>query len=99
MLTNTDWTKDPRTIAIVSRLHENPPVHEAYKDFSNSSWGFKTYFRWVGDAVDQLDKIRSEYTDRAFAIELTDRETFLAIMRSPWPADIIDAAMTEKVAA
>lgn len=85
-----DWTTDPRVKPLLERMAKRPPAMESYQDWSDSSWGKKTYFRYTGARYRELCAIRDEYIDRAFAVEDTDPQACRIAMDAPYASDLVD---------
>ena len=61
----TRWTHDPRAIALLASIRNNPPKCEARCQvyaITRDDW-----HEYVGERVDQLEAVRQEYGDRLLA--------------------------------
>ncbi len=84
------WHLDPRVAPLLQSMAERPPAIEHYQDYSNSSWGMKTYWRYTGQRFRELCAIRSEYVDRAWSHEETHPGAFRAALQAPEAADLVN---------
>lgn len=91
-----DWQSDPRVSPLLADIARNGLSFESYQDYSNSSWGMKSYAKPVGAAYSELAAIYNEWLDRVYYAG--DMAAFDAFCRLPKPQQVaIEAA--QKVAA
>lgn len=95
-----DWAQDPRVTALLESMAKRPPAIEHYQDYSNSSWGMKTYWRYTGQRFRELCAIWEAYGDAIYAAEEYDHAAATAWLEAPRPAELVDQAkMPAQVAA
>lgn len=64
---NINWHLDRRVTPLLGEIARDGLPLESYQDYSNSSWGMKSYTRPIGKAYAKLKAIYDEYQDRIFA--------------------------------
>jgi hypothetical protein len=87
-----DWTQDPRVAPLLESMAKRPPAIEHYQDYSNSSWGMKTYWRYTGQRFRELCAIWEAYGAAIFDAKEYDHDAALAWGKAPRPAELVEQA-------